>query len=151
MGAQSQLTNGNRSFGQGAGGFSRYFGAAYGDYAIGNYMTEGIFPTILHQDPRYFRRGTGSAWGRLAYSIGTTFWVHRDSGGMQFNYSEVAGNAVAVALSNSYYADNRTASDNTSKLGMQIGIDMASNILKEFYPDIERTFRRKHRLSDQPK
>jgi hypothetical protein len=31
-----------------------------------------------------------------------------------------------------------------SKLGMQIGVDMAANILKEFWPDPQRTFRRKH-------
>jgi hypothetical protein len=66
-----------------------------------------------------------------------------DSGGTQFNYSEVLGNATAVAISNSYYSDNRTAHDAVAKLGMQIGVDTASNILKEFWPDIERKLHRK--------
>jgi hypothetical protein len=69
-GGEGQLTNANRSFGQGAPGFGRYFGAAYGDFVIGDYMTEAVFPTLLHQDPRYFRRGTGSGWSRLGYAIG---------------------------------------------------------------------------------
>jgi hypothetical protein len=73
------------------------------------------------------------------------FWTHRDSGGTQFNYSEIVGNSAAVAISTAYYTDNRTAGDAVSKLGMQVGIDMASNILKEFWPEIERKFRRKHR------
>ena len=143
---QSQLTNANRSFGQGGEGYARYFGAAYGDFVISNYMTEAVFPTLLHQDPRYFRRGTGSGWSRLGYAMGQIFWTHRDSGGVQFNYSEIAGNSVAVAISNAYYADNRTARDAVSKLGMQIGVDMAANILKEFWPDLERKFpwRRRH-------
>ena len=143
FGGEGQLTNANRSFGQGAAGFGRYVGASYGDFVIGDYMTEAVFPTLLHQDPRYFRRGTGSGWSRLGYAMGQIFWTHRDSGGMQFNYSEVIGNSTAVAISNAYYVNNRTPSDATSKLGMQLGVDMASNVLKEFWPDLERKFRRK--------
>lgn len=143
-GGEGQLTNANRSFGQGAAGFGRYFGAAYGDLVIGDYMTEAVFPTVLHQDPRYFRRGIGSGWSRLGYAMGQIFWTHRDSGGTQFNYSEVIGNSTAVAISNAYYANNRTVGDGVSKLGMQLGVDAAANILKEFWPDLERKFKRKH-------
>ncbi len=144
FGAEGQLTNSNRSFGQGGAGFGRYFGAAYGDLVIGNYMTEGVFPTLLHQDPRYFRRGTGSKWSRLGYAMEQIFWTHSDSGKTQFNYSEILGNSAAVAISTAYYADNRTAGDAVSKLGMQVGVDMAANVLKEFWPEIQRKFRRKH-------
>ncbi len=145
FGEESQLTNQNRSFGQGAAGFGRYFGSAYGDFVIGDYMTEGVFPTLFHQDPRYFRRGEGSGWSRLGYAMGQIFRTHRDSGGTQFNYSEIVGNSVAVAISNAYYADNRTARDAVPKLGMQLGVDMTANVLKEFWPEIERKIRRHHR------
>jgi hypothetical protein len=143
--AEGQLTNANRSFGQGAAGFGRYFGAASGDLVIADYMTEAAFPILLHQDPRYFRRGTGSGWSRLRYAVGQTFWTHRDSGGMQFNYSEIVGNSAAVAISNAYYADNRTAGDAAGKLGVQIGIDTAANVLKEFWPDLERKLHRRRK------
>jgi len=142
---EAQLTNANRSFGQGAAGYGRYFGTAYGDFVIGDYMTEAIFPTLLHQDPRYFRRGKGSGWSRLGYAVGQIFLTHGDSGRVQFNYSEIVGNSVAVAISNSYYADNRTAGDAVSKLGAQLGVDMAANVLKEFWPDLQRKLRRKPR------
>ena len=147
---EGQLTNSNPSFGQGAAGFGRYFGTAFGDFVIGDYMTESVFPTLLHQDPRYFRRGTGSGWSRLGYAMEQIFWTHRDAGGTQFNYSEVIGNSTAVAISNAYYPDNRTAGDGVSKLGIQIGVDMAGNILKEFWPDFERKFRRKHPQTQEP-
>jgi hypothetical protein len=143
FGGQGQLINANRSFGQGAAGYGKYFGTAYGDLLIGDYMTEAIFPSVLHQDPRYFRRGTGGKWSRLGYAMGQIFWTHRDSGGTQFNYSEVFGNATAVAISTAYYTDNRTAHDAVSKLGMQLGVDMAANVLKEFWPEIERKLHRK--------
>ncbi len=141
---ESQLTNDNRAFGQGAAGYGRYFGTSYADFVIGDYMTEGLFPTILHQDPRYFRKGTGSGRARLGYAMGQIFWTHTDRGTGQFNYSEVVGNSVAVAISNAYYEDNRTAAANVSELGFQLGVDMASNVLKEFWPDISRKFSRKH-------
>jgi hypothetical protein len=144
LAGQAQLSNSNRSFGQGTAGYARYLGSSYGDFVIGNYMTEGVFPTILHQDPRYFRRGTGGAWSRLGYALSQTFITHGDSGTIEPNYSEWLGNATGVAVSNAYYADNRTARDGVSKLGVQIGIDAAANALKEFYPDIGRLFRRKH-------
>ena len=46
-GGEGQLTNSNRSFGQGAAGFGRYWGAADGDFVIGDYMTEGYFVTFF--------------------------------------------------------------------------------------------------------
>jgi hypothetical protein len=138
---EAQLTNANRSFGQGAAGFGRYYGSAYGDLVIGDYMTEAVFPTLLHQDPRYFRRGTGSTFSRLGYAMGQIFWTHNDTGVTQFNYSEIIGNSTAVAISNAYYRDNRDLGDAVSKLGMQLGVDMAANILKEFWPDLRRKFR----------
>jgi len=148
FGAENQLSNSNRAFGQGAAGYGRYLGAAYGDFVIGNYMTEAVFPSLLHQDPRYFRRGTGGGWSRLRYAVGQSFWTHNDSGHIQFNYSEWLGNSAAVAISNAYYADNRNARDNISQLGTQVGIDTAVNVLKEFYPDILHRFRHKHQPTD---
>lgn len=141
----AERTNANPSFGQGVEGYSRAFGAAYGDVIVGNYMTEAIFPALLHQDPRYFRRGSGSKWTRLGYSVGQIFWTHTDSDRTQFNYSEFLGNSTAVAISEAYYPDHRNASNAVGKLGIQIGMDMASNILKEFWPDISRKLSRKHR------
>jgi len=140
-----QLSNSNPSFGQGAAGYGRYFGTAYADFVIGDYMTEGIFPSLLHQDPRYFRKGSGGGWSRLGYAAGQIFWTHTDSAKGQFNYSEILGNSTAVAIGNAYYADNRTVSNAVSKLSSQLAVDMASNILKEFWPEISRKFGSKHR------
>jgi hypothetical protein len=145
---ESQWTNSNRAFGQGAAGFGRYLGAAYADFAIGNFMTEAIFPTILHQDPRYFRRGTGSTLSRLGYCVEQIFITHGDSGRTQFNFSEVVGNSTAVAISEAYYRDNRTAKDAGSELALQLGVDTFGNVLKEFWPDIARKFARKHARRD---
>ena len=44
-----------------------------------------------------------------------------------------------------YYRENRDVADGVSKIGSQLGVPMASNILKEFWPDLERKFSPKHK------
>jgi len=141
---QSQLSNSDPSFGQGVKGYAHYYVTSYADFAVGNFMTEGVYPTLLHQDPRYFRRGKGSVITRLGYSAGQILFTHGDNGRTQLNFSELAGNSTAVAIAMSYYPENRNVSDAVSQLGMQLGVDMASNILKEFAPDITHAFRHRH-------
>ena len=141
---EAQLTNATPAFGQGVRGYARYLGTSYADFVIGDVMTEAVYPAVLHQDPRYFRRGTGSGWSRLAGAAGQIFWTHTDSDHGQFNFSEIIGNSTAVAISTAYYPDNRTATNAVSKLAVQLGVDMASNIMKEFWPDINRKLSRNH-------
>jgi hypothetical protein len=135
-----QVRNATPAFGHGVPGYARYWAAAYADQAIGNMMTEAIYPVILHQDPRYFRRGTGSGWSRLGYAAGQIFVIRSDAGATRFNLSEVAGNLTAVGIATAYYPDNRNLPDVAAKFGIQIGTDMTSNILKEFWPDLSDAF-----------
>ena len=136
-----QLENQNPSFGQGVEGYAKRLASSYADQAIGNMMTEAIFPALLHEDPRYFRIGSsgGSKWHRTAYAITRVFVVRTDKGGSTFNFSEWVGNGTAVAVSNLYYpGDTRNVSDNIQKLGIAVGTDAFSQVLKEFWPDIKR-------------
>jgi len=141
-----QLENQNPSFGQGVEGYAKRLASSYGDQAIGNLMTEAIFPSLLHEDPRYFRIGSGggSTWHRTRYAITRVFVVRTDKGGWTFNFSEWLGNGTTVALSNLYYpADTRNVSDNVQKLGIQVATDAFSQVLKEFWPDIKRKISKK--------
>jgi hypothetical protein len=134
-----QLTNSDPSFGQGVKGYAHRLGAWYADEAIGNMMTEGIFPAMLHQDPRYFRRGAagGGKWHRAGYALSRVIVTDKDGGGKQFDYSEWLGNATAVAISQAYHPDNRTAADATEFLFEQVATDAISQVVKEFWPDIK--------------
>jgi hypothetical protein len=138
------LTKSSPSFGQGASASAQYFASSYTDFVLGNYMTEALYPTIFHQDPRYFRRGTGSGWSRLGSAVSQIFYTRADSGRMQFNYSEMIGASTGVAISNAYYPDNRNASDSATRFGIQVAADMVGNILKEFSPELSGLFSRKH-------
>jgi hypothetical protein len=125
------------SFGTGAQGFGKYYGGAFADQAIGNIMTEGLFPVVLHQDPRYFVKGTGGFWKRTGYAMSREFITRGDDGLNHFNTSELAGNAVAAGISNLYYpATDRSFGKTANKWGQQIALDTFFNVTKEFWPDV---------------
>jgi hypothetical protein len=125
------------AFGSGAQGFGKYYGGAFADQAIGNIMTEGLFPVVLHQDPRYFVKGTGGFWKRTGYAISRELITRSDNGRNHFNTSELAGNAVAAGISNLYYpAADRSLGNTANKWGQQIALDTFFNVTKEFWPDV---------------
>jgi hypothetical protein len=139
-----QIENQNPSFGQGMAGYAKRLGTAYGDQMIGNMMTEGFLPGIFHQDPRYFRLGTGSKLHRTLHAITAIEVARMDSGRRTFNFSEWGGNSIAVAISNAYYPDTRDWHDNLERLFVACGTDTFSNVLKEFWPDVKRKFQKHH-------
>jgi hypothetical protein len=139
-----QASDSNPSFGQGVEGYAKRFGSTYSDFAVENMMTEGVFPTLLHQDPRYFRRGDGTKRSRLAYAVSRLFITRGDSGDNQFNFSETIGAATSVAISNAYYPDGRTVGNNVGKYTEQLCFDAASNVLKEFWPDLKHKLAHRH-------
>jgi hypothetical protein len=138
-----QLTDQHASFGQGVKGYAHRLATNYADQSIGNMFTEGLFPMLLREDPRYFRRASGPVMARVAYALTRVFVTHKDSGGERFNCSEWIGNASATAISNAYYPQNRTFLDNGEKLLQQVGTDAMSQVIKEFWPDIKRGMFRK--------
>lgn len=142
--AIAQASNTPPEFKQGIPGYARRYGAAFADNTIGNFMTEGVFPSLLHQDPRYYQRGRGSLLRRAVYTISRSAITRSDSGQAQFNYSEFAGNAVAAGISNLYYLrEDRTLRNTAVVWGTQIGWDTAANLLREFWPDLHRAIHRK--------
>lgn len=135
----SMLQHQYRSFGQGAAGFGKYYGGAFADQAIGNMMTEALWPSALHQDPRYFTKGKGGFFKRTGYAMSREVITRNDDGRNHFNTSELLGNAIAAGISNAYYpAADRSFGNTLNKWGQQIGLDTGFNIMKEFWPDIRR-------------
>jgi hypothetical protein len=105
-------------YGQGSEGYAKRFGAAYSDGFISTMIGAAILPSVLHQDPRYFYKGTGSIGSRALYAISTTVICRGDNGRWQPNYSNVLGNLASAGISNVYYPS-------TNRNGAQVTIDNA--------------------------
>jgi hypothetical protein len=134
-----QARNSEPSYGQGLQGYSKRYATVFADTGIGTVMTTSVFPTLLHQDPRYFQLGAGGKWQRVKYSVSRIFVTRADSGKLQFNYSEIVGNAIAAGISNTYHPEyQRTFGNTMSVWGTDILLNTICNVAKEFWPDIRR-------------
>lgn len=132
-----QARNSNPPYGQGLRGYAKRYGTFYADTGIGTLMTTSVFPTLQHQDPRYFQLGSGGIWHRAMYSVSRIFVTRGDLGDLQFNSSEIAGNAVAAGISNMYRSQNQRTLGNTVRVwGTDIMLNAVCDVAKEFWPDL---------------
>jgi len=130
-------------FGWGAEGFGKRSGAAYLDSFDGAIIGNGILPSLLHQDPRYFRRGYGSLPRRTIYAAAASFICkHDNSGKWEPNYSNVGGNIISGAISNLYYPkDGSSGVSQTFSDGMLVTVEGSlGSVFQEFWPDVARKF-----------
>ena len=135
----SQAKKSYPEFGQGSKGYGRYYWHAVTDQAVGNYFTEAVVPTVTHEDPRYYTLGHGGFFKRTGYAVSRLLVTRTDSGGRTFNISEIVGNGAGAGISDLYYPSReRTWTKTGQKWVTQIALDGAFNIVKEFWPDVNR-------------
>jgi hypothetical protein len=129
-----QANNSLPGYGQGAAGYFNRFGAAYGDFFIGTYISNAILPSILKQDPRYFYKGTGTTKSRIFYALKRSVMARGDNGKWQPDYSGLLGSLAAGGISNLYYApgDRHGFETTLNNTLIGIGTNAGVNILQEF-------------------
>jgi hypothetical protein len=122
-------------FHQGAAGYGRYYWHSFADNLGGNLMTEAVVPTLTREDPRYYTLGRGGFAHRTVYSVSRLFITRTDSDGRAPNISEIVGNGAAAGVANLYYpSQDRTWTKTGQRWITQIGLDGASNLMKEYWP-----------------
>ena len=139
----SELNDSNKGYGHGPSGFFKRYGASYADSFDGTIIGNAVFPSLLHQDPRYYRLGSGPVKHRLLYAVGSTVICKGDNGKWQPNYSNVLGNFAAGGISNLYYpAEDRGFSQTTSSALTVTAEGALGSLFVEFWPDIRRHFQK---------
>lgn len=130
-----QAADFHHGYGQGAEGFGKRFGANVADTATGQFFGIGVYPSIFHTDPRYYRMGSGSFFSRATYSATRVLVTRTDSGRRIINVPEILACATSSGISRAYYPDDeRTAGDFAVSMGTRIAFDAAYNLAKEFWP-----------------
>ena len=140
----NQATNTDPSLRQGLKGYAKRYGLAFADNGIGNFLTSGVFPIALHQDPRFYQMGRGSFLHRALYAGTRTLVTRSDAGTTQINYSEFLGNIFAAGISNAYHPGPRTLGSNVNIFVTQMAWDAVSFEMKEFWPDLHRLVSHHH-------
>jgi hypothetical protein len=138
--AISLARNSVPEFHEGTAGYGRYFWHSFTDQTIENYIVEFIIPSIHHEDTRYYTLGEGDFLKRSTYAIGRVVVTKSDTGQSTFNAGEVIGAGAAAGISNLYYPrSQRDFSQTGERWGLNIGIDAATFVFKEFWPDINHS------------
>src|SRR5260370_21884873 len=128
LSAIAQARNDPKHSGQGWAAYANRFGASFADNSIGTYMTTAIFPSMLHEDPRYYQLGRGGFRRRAYHAVNRLFVTRTDSGHDHFNYSESIGNAAAAEMSNIYHVTaDRNGSRHARTFAFLIVYDRLSN------------------------
>ncbi len=146
-----QAENQDPTFGQGAAGYGKRFGANFADQASSKFFKDFAYPLIFSEDPRYYRLVNGSGGTRFLHAVEHAFVAHRENGKRMFNFSEWLGTTSSVALSNVYHPGNeRGFAPAARAVGYNIIEDAGFDVLREFWPEISRKFRLPFRGEHEP-
>lgn len=135
----SQAQDSFDSYGQGAEGYAKRYGAAFADSVDSNFFSNFFYPVLFKQDPRYFRLGEGTVKHRIGYALAQEFVAHQDSGRRNFHFSNVLGALTAGGISNAYYPEeDRGFGLTMSRAGIAMLYGALGGEFSEFWPDIQR-------------
>ena len=128
-----QATNAYAGYGQGASGYSKRYAATFADGRVSDFLTNALFPALLHQDPRYYYRGSGSVKSRLMHAVSSVFVTRSDSGRTVPNSSYFLGDMCSGALSDLYYPKaNRGANLVFTNAAVGLAGRVGMNLFREF-------------------
>ena len=140
------------SYGLGAEGYGKRFGAEFTNQTSSEFFKWFLYPTIFSEDPRYYRLGQGSSETRLRHALLHVFVAHREDASHMFNISEWLGNTSAIVLSNTYEPDNsRGVGPTAERLATSVAWDAGFDVIREFWPEIAHKLKLPFRDEQPPR
>jgi hypothetical protein len=120
-------------FGTGWEGYGKRYGATFANHVTDQTFTRAIYPSLFHQDARYFYKGQGSVKSRSFYALSRVFVARGDDGRQMPNYSGVLGKFTSGAISNLYYPESERGAHLVWFNGLiEMGGEAVDNLIKEF-------------------
>ena len=137
--AISQATGAYPRLSGGMAGFGQRLGVSAAGTEVATFIGGFVYPTIFHQDPRYFRSHQQSIANRLAYAASRVIIGRSDRGRNVFNTSVIASQFTEAAISNAYVPYRNESVRGTMENALTgLGGVAQGDILNEFWPDIMR-------------
>lgn len=138
-----QATGAWPEYGGGMGGFGKRYGTQLISAESWSLFGRWLFPTLLHQDPRYFPSGRKNAFDRMAYAASRAIITRSDDGRSVFNSSLFLTLLFSSALSNGYKPlHNKSFPATMENAAAGLGAVAQVNLLNEFWPDLKKLFLR---------
>jgi hypothetical protein len=138
---RDKVTHDNREYERGIMGVGQHYGIHLATSETDVFFERFLIPTVLKQDPRYFRNPELPLFKRALYSMSRVLITRSDSGQDTFNASRVLGGAASQALSDLYVPGQlqgmRPIRD---RVTFDLLRDAGMNLVHEFWPDLRRKF-----------
>jgi hypothetical protein len=145
--AYGQAVDRPSGYHQGTGGYGKRFGADMARATSENMFGTFLLASALHQDPRFYVRKNLSFMQSVEYSAKRVIFTRSDSGEKEINYSGLIGPLMGEGLANAYYPEeNRTAGSTFTRYATDMGWRFGGNMLRQYWPSINR----KLRLAPEP-
>lgn len=130
------LLNSDPKYGTDKAGFGEKLGAATLRQGTQAVLADGAFAAIFHEDPRYYRKGSGRFLNRVVYAVMRVIVTRTDSGRAAPNYAQLVGYAGASALTMTYYpAVSATWPKTFQGYGISLAASALGNNVHEFLPE----------------
>ncbi|MGZ4818520.1 MAG: hypothetical protein ACXVZJ_07835 [Terriglobales bacterium] len=131
------------AYGGGMEGWGKRFGASVAGTETRAFFGAFMFPTLLHQDPRYFAMYKGPLVKRALHAVGRVFVTRDDNGNSVFNSAGMLSTAFTESLSVAWTPEGQRSAGRTftGMLGAMQG-EATGYVLREFTPDFLRLFKR---------
>ncbi len=114
-----------------------YLWRGFVDKTDGVYQGSFFFPSLLHQDVRYYAMGEGPKWKRTLHAVDSIVIARSYSGRPVFNVAGLAGKVGTQAVSTTYYpAGSEGFGVLAEKFAYACLRQAGFVVLREFSPDI---------------
>jgi hypothetical protein len=131
----------NREYETGFRGVGQRYGINLATNETDVFFQRFLFPTLLKQDPRYFRNPDLPLFQRALYAMSRVLVTRTDSGGQTFNSSRILSIAAARVVANVYVPGERQGMGPLAGcVSFTLLRDAGMNLAHEFWPDLRRKF-----------
>lgn len=125
------------AYGPGMKGFGKIVGVTLLQDATAQFFGAFAIPSIVHQDPRYFRKPGAPFTKRILYSISRTVVSRSDSGRSMPNYATLLTYPITAEIDNLYVPGiHPDGASTATRILTGYGLDPINSLLNEFLPDV---------------
>ncbi|HEY1528158.1 MAG TPA: hypothetical protein VGH51_18175 [Candidatus Angelobacter sp.] len=131
----------NQEYETGIRGVGQRYGINLATTETDVFFQRFLFPTVLKQDPRYFRNPDLPFLQRALYAMSRVLITRTDNGGQAFNSSRILSLAASRAVADLYVPGERQGMHPIAGcVSFTLLRDAGENLLHEFWPDVRRKF-----------
>ena len=133
----AQMSHDDKAYRMGMAGYGKRYSAAVTDNITGEFFSTFLYPSLFHQDPRYYRQGSGRDESRLGTRACPSLRCRQ-------RFRKSHAQLLRMVRDGQFHGVGQSVSSrksagfgpSASRVGFHVGNDMAWDVLREFWPEI---------------